>query len=201
MRRTSLSKSKAYELLAKYANTPEVLRHALFLSFVMREQAVLRGHNEEQEYWELAGLLHVLSSATEAGPAGMLTEKVLRAAGVEREMIWSVCTYELDGYTREAAQEYPMECLLVILDHLMLLISAVAAGRPRGSVQGLKVSAVKKKFPDLHFAPDVSRSLIMEGARLLCFEIGAFTSQTMKLMLAHEEEVRDLSEEMLEEPR
>ena len=126
----------------------------------------------------------------------MLTEKVLRAAGVEREMIWSVCTYELDGYTREAAKQYTMECLLVILDHLISLISAVAAPRPRGSVKGLKVSAVKKKFPDKHFAPDSSRCLIMEGARLLCREIGAFTSQTMKLMLAHEDEVNRLSEQL-----
>ena len=76
------------------------------------------------------------------------------------------------------------------------LIAAIAATRPRQSVKGLKVSAVQKKFLDPHFAPESSRRQIQEGVRALHWEIGDFTSKTLKAVLAAEDEVRNAVEKI-----
>ncbi len=164
-----------FQLCKETALWPERERGALLLAGVMRWFAVLRGHEEEADYWAAAGLLYPMEEASPPSVAA------LRRAGADDRFLTAIDAREF----LTTADEFTV--LLVTLSHLTRLIDAIAAARPRHSVKGLKVSAVQKKFRDWHFVPEVSRALIRDGARHLKWEIGDLTSKTIKAILTGEE--------------
>ncbi len=165
-----------FQLFRGTGPSPERERDALLLASVMRWFAVFRGHEEEAGVWAAAGLLYPAESGAlpDAG--------ALRSAGADDRFLAALDARDFPADADECT------ALLITLSHLVTLIDAIAATRPRHSVKGLKVSAVQKKFRDGHFAPQCSRTLIREGARQLKWEIGDLTSKTIKAILAGEEE-------------
>ena len=165
---------------------PQPFRHALLLSAVMRRFATLRGHESEADTWAAAGLLRHMA----APKAPVVSFAALKKAGADEAFLNAITCAQ----PRQMADNF--EILLVTLDHLVALILAIAATRPRQSVKGLKVSAVQKKFLDPRFAPRSSRRQIQDGVRALHVEIGDFTSKTLKAILAAEEGVRSTVEKI-----
>ena len=53
-----ISRKAAIELLKKYNKDPFHLRHALTVEAVMRWYAKELGYADEEDFWELVGLLH-----------------------------------------------------------------------------------------------------------------------------------------------
>ena len=163
-------------------------RRALLLAGVMRWFAEFRGFGDDDLVWAAAGM------ARRAG----VPNDALRAAGIDEETIRLVRREKVadaDAQAPLSAGEQ-LGCLLVTLDHLSALVVAAAVSRPKGSVKGLKVSAVQKKFKDSKFAPEVSRMTILQGARRLRWEIGDLTSKTIKAILACEDDVREAAQEI-----
>ena len=176
----------ALALLRAASPKPEHFRRALLLSEVMRRFAILLGQEEKEEAYAAAGLLRHVQNTD----AALISPAALKKAGADELLLQAVAA------TAPVVDEDSFATLLVTLDHLVTLILAVAATRPRQSVKGLKVSAVQKKFLDPHFAPESSRRQIQEGVRALHWEIGDFTSKTLKAILAAEDEVRTAVEKI-----
>ena len=174
------------ELFRSAGLDPARRRRALLLSEVMRRFAALCGQENNADYWAAAGLLH--HPDTPDTPFVPLEQ--LKHAGASPSFLRAIAR------TAPTVEADHFEILLVTLAHLTALITAIAATRPRQSVKGLKVSAVQKKFLDPHFAPESSRRQIQEGVRALHWEIGDFTSKTLKAILAAEDEVRNAVEKI-----
>lgn len=166
---------------------PAYLRRALLLSEVMRRFAAFLGHEAEAETYAAAGLLRPMC----AGSTPLLSAAALKKIGAAERLLRAVTAPEADATERD-----DFATLLVTLDHLVALILAIALTRPQQSVKGLKVSAVQKKFLEPRFAPQSSRRQIQAGVRALHFEIGDFTSKTLKAILASEEGVRNAIEKI-----
>ena len=174
------------ELFRAASPEPTHFHRALLLAEVMRRFAGLLGHEGEADTWAAAGLLrhpNALDTLLVSAPA-------LKKIGADEAFLRAITA------TEPALQEDDFTTLLVTLDHLVTLILTVAVTRPRQSVKGLKVSAVQKKFLDPHFAPQSNRRHIQNGVRALHWEIGDFTSKTLKAILASEDEVRSTVEKI-----
>ncbi|MBP5199477.1 MAG: hypothetical protein J6Z82_02360 [Schwartzia sp.] len=167
---------------------PDEWRRALLLAEVMRWFAEFRGFGDDGLVWAAAGM---------ARRAGIHSE-ALREAGMDEDTIRMVRREKVADADAQAplSAEEQMGCLLVTLDHLSELVVAAAATRPKGSVKGLKVSAVQKKFKDSKFAPEISRMTILQGARRMRWEIGDLTSKTIKAILSCEDDVREAAQEI-----
>jgi len=175
-------------LCRKNHPAPEEWRRALLLAGIMRWFAEFRGFGDDGLVWAAAGM------ARRSG----VPNDALRAAGMDEETIRLVRRERVADADAQAplTQEEQMGCLLVTLDHLSELVAATAVTRPKGSVKGLKVSAVQKKFRDSRFAPQANRMTILQGARRMRWEIGDLTSKTIKAILACEDEVREAAQEI-----
>ena len=175
-------------LCRKNNPAPEEWRRVLLLASVMQWFADFRGFGDEGLVWAAAGMARRAGVASDA----------LRAAGMDEDTIRMVRREKVADADAQAplTAEEQLGCLLVTLDHLSELVSAIAVTRPKGSVKGLKVSAVQKKFRDNRFAPQVNRMTILQGARRMRWEIGDLTSKTIKAILSCEDEVRDAAQEI-----
>ncbi len=185
---SAASYEKLYDLCRQKCPAPDDWRRAVLFAGVMRWFAEFRGLEARGSAWAAAGL------ARRAG----IDPKALSAAGMDDEMIRLVQREKVADADAQAplTPEEQLGCLLVTLDHLSALVVAAAAPRPKGSVKDMKVSAVKKKFQDFKFAPEVNRMTIMQGARRMRWEIGDLTSKTIKAVLASEEEAREAAREI-----
>ena len=185
---TAASYDSLRALCRKNNTVPEEWRRALLLAEVMRWFAEFRGFGDEGLTWAAAGI------ARSAG----VPDDALRAAGMDEETIRLVRREKVADADAQAplTAEEQLGCLLVTLDHLSELVMAAAATRPKGSVKGLKVSAVQKKFKDSKCAPEANRMTILQGARRMRWEIGDLTSKTIKAILSCEDEVREAAQEI-----
>jgi predicted hydrolase (HD superfamily) len=175
-------------LCRKNNPAPDDWRRVLLLDGVMRWFADFRGFGGDGLAWAAAGM------ARRAG----VPDDALRDAGMDEETIRLVRREKVADADAQAplTAEEQLGCLLVTLDHLSELVIAAAAARPKGSVKGLKVSAVQKKFKDSKCAPEANRMTILQGARRMRWEIGDLTSKTIKAILSCEDEVREAAQEI-----
>ncbi len=202
---SSITPDKAIALLRGAGVRPDVMRASLTLGSVMGFFADYLGHSEKRDYWIATGLLHFVSRQ------GPLTRKQFIEAGADEEFLSIVAEGEIEldevtprpGKKRVPREEIPqltraekLRTLLVTLDHLITFVQAVAETRPQKSVDGMKVSAVQKKFKDRRFMPSVSRAKILDGARKLRIEIGDFTSKTMRAICDSEEKVSNIMKDV-----
>ena len=188
MHESKISRDAAWELLRKYNKEPFHLQHALTLEGVMRWFADFRGYGDEADYWGIVGLLHDIDFEMYPEQHCQKAPELLKAAGVGDDMIHAICS--------EVAPEHEMEKILFAVDEFTGLIGAVALMHPSKSVKDMKVSSVKKKFKDKHFAAGCSRAIISQGVANLKWEIGDFTSKTIKAMQSCEDEIRTTMEKL-----
>ena len=202
----SITVDSARNLLRDAASSSAALHSALMLGCIMREFAVMRGYEDSADIWEAAGLLHFLARQSST-PMKKYIE-----TGADEEFLDIISEGEVDmtgvvirkkGQPRKSlpapkklTQEDELRTCLVVLDHLMTLIETMTADRPKRSVKGIKVSAVKKKFEDRRFNSAVSRSTILDGAKKLSIEIGILTSKTLHAMEENEARVKELEDEL-----
>ena len=173
--------NKAQEILEKYNSEPFHLRHAAVVSGVMRHFAGEFDPGKE-EYWAIVGLLHDVDFGEYPEAHCVKGEELLRAEGVEEEIIRSAMSHGW-GLTGSAYKpEQLMEKILFACDELTGLIGAAAIMRPSKSVQDMELSSVKKKFKDKAFAAGCSREVIKQGAEQLGWELDELIQKTITAM-------------------
>ena len=58
MRKSTISRDEAFELLKKYNKEPFHIQHGLTVEGVMRSYAIDLGYGEDADFWATVGLLH-----------------------------------------------------------------------------------------------------------------------------------------------
>ncbi|RLJ05334.1 MAG: phosphohydrolase [Candidatus Aenigmatarchaeota archaeon] len=170
-----MDKEMSIKLIEKYIKEENMRKHCLAVGAIMKELASFLNENEEK--WEIIGLLHDLDYAeTKNNPEkhGLITAKILKDK-VDSEIIEIIKSHNFENLNiiPNKKESYG----LIASDALSGLIISTALVMPSKKLSEVEVKSVKKKFKQKDFARNVSREKIMFCERLgidkdKFFEIG-----------------------------
>ncbi|MGI6549470.1 MAG: HDIG domain-containing metalloprotein [Syntrophomonadales bacterium] len=174
-----LTRQEAFDLLKKYNQSDNLIKHALAVEAVMRYFA--RQFGEDEEYWGNVGLIHDLDYELYPDEHCHKTRELLQQEGVSEDIIhavishgWNICI-DVEPTRR-------MEKVLYTIDELTGLITATVYMRPSKSILDLEVKSVKKKFKTASFAAGVNRELINKGCTMLDMDLDTVMKWTIEGM-------------------
>ena len=187
---TKFNHDSALALLREYNKEPFHILHGLTVGACMKWFAGELGYGEDQDFWEVCGILHDIDFELYPEQHCQKAPELLREAGVGEDMIRSVCSHGY-GLCSDIEPEHQMEKVLFATDELTGLIGAAALMRPSKSVMDMEVKSLKKKFKDKRFAAGCSREVIEKGAHILGWELNDLFEKTIQAMRSCEQEVND----------
>ncbi len=170
------SREQAFELLAQYNQSEGLIKHALAVEGVMRYMA--RKFDEDEEKWDIIGLVHDLDYEKYPEQHCRKTEKILREQNWPEEYIRAVISHGW-GICTDVKPETNLEKVLFAIDELTGLVTAAALVRPSKSVLDMKAKSVKKKWKNNRFAAGVDRGVIENGAKMLGVELNDLITDTI----------------------
>ena len=176
-----ITRDEAWQLLCEYNKEPFHLRHGEVVEGVMRYFARQLGYGEEEEFWGIVGLLHVLDVERYPQEHCVKEQQIMGERGLDERLIHAVASHGY-GLCCDIAPEHQMEKVLFAVDELTGLLGAAARMRPSKSVSDLELSSAKKKFKDKKFAAGCSRDVIQKGADMLGWSLDDLISQTILAM-------------------
>lgn len=178
-----LTYDNALALLKEFNQEPFHIKHALTVAGVMRYFAKELGYGDEEEFWEIVGLLHDLDFEQFPDQHCIKSQEIMRKRGIDERIIHATASHGY-GLTVDIKPEHEMEKVLYATDELTGLIGAVALMRPSKSVSDLELKSVKKKFKTPSFAAGCSREVISQGAEMLGWTLDDLISRTILAMRA-----------------
>ena len=170
----------AWELVKEYNKDQSDLNHYLESEAIMLALAKRLG--EDEETWGMLGLMHDIDwGITKSNPKDHLTKAsdILRKAGFSEDFIEIIVShgygYEcagLENKKRTTKAEHALACAETVtgLIHAYALI--------RGSIKGMEVKGLKKKFKEKSFAAAINREIINE-----CGDLGIELSEFLQLSI------------------
>lgn len=184
---TKINREDAIKLLKKYNKEEFHIRHAITVEQIMRYFA--RKHNENEDFWGLAGLLHDIDYEMYPNEHCKKAPELLKEVNASQELIHVVCSHGY-GICSDIEPEYKMEKILFGVDELSGLIWAAAKMRPSKSTKDMELQSLKKKYKDKKFAGGCSREIIANGAEYLGWELDELLQNTLDAMKEVEDEIQ-----------
>ncbi len=165
MSETLPDRADALELLESWVENDGLRKHMLGVEAAVRHYA--RMHDEDEDLWGLAGLLHDLDweKYPDEHPRRALVE--LEQRGYPRALIRAVETHAPNRTGAEP--DAFLERVLFACDELSGLVYACCLVRPNG-IDDLSPKSVTKKLKDRAFAAGVDRDDVARGVELLGIE-------------------------------
>ena len=173
-----MNATEAMALVKKYNKDAYHIEHARAVGDVLAHFAETIDP-DRIEYWRAVGILHDVDYELHPDRHCIAGEEILRAEGVEEEMIRSAMSHgwAMTGTPHEPESE--MDRVLYATDELTGIIFAAKQMRPSRSTLDMNLKSVKKKFKDRKFAAGCDRDLIERGAALLGMEIDVLLAMTL----------------------
>ena len=150
-----MDRDEAIELL-KENLSENLVKHGIATAAIMR--GIARRLGEDEEKWELAGLLHDIDYELVEGDMkkhGIVGAEMLREKGVDEEICEAVRKHNYSLFEPEK----PIEIALQAADNLSGLIIACALVKGK-KLSEVKPKSVKKKFKEKSFAAGCNRKRI-----------------------------------------
>ena len=165
MSETLPDRADALELVESWVENDGLRKHMLGVEAAVRHYA--RMHDEDEDLWGLAGLLHDLDweKYPDEHPRRALVE--LEQRGYPRALIRAVETHAPNRTGAEP--DALLERVLFACDELSGLVYACCLVRPNG-IDDLSPKSVTKKLKDKAFAAGVDRDDVARGVELLGIE-------------------------------
>lgn len=145
-------------------------------------------HDEDVDFWGLAGLLHDIDFERFPDEHCVKAAELLTAVNCSDALIHTVCCHGY-GICSNIEPVHQMEKILYATDELTGLIGAAAKMRPTKSCVDMEVASLKKKFKSKSFAAGCSRDVIRQGAAMLDWELDVLFDKTLKAMQSCEDSV------------
>lgn len=178
---TKFNHDSALELLREYNKEPFHILHGLTVGSCMKWFAKELGYGEDQDFWEVCGILHDIDFEMYPEEHCKKAVELLEKAGAEPEVIHAVCSHGY-GECSDVKPEHEMEKVLFACDELTGLIGAAAKMRPSKSVMDMEVKSLKKKFKDKGFAAKCNRAVIQQGCDMLGMDLSDVMALTIQGM-------------------
>ncbi len=183
---STLTLTKAKEILAKHTTEAHLFTHAAAVSAAMGAMAEHFG--ADKEHWASIGWLHDVDYEKYPEEHCQHVRELLAPEGVEEEDIRSIISHGYGLVSNEKEPETDMEKSLFAVDELTGIVHAYALMRPEG-MKGMEVKSLKKKFKDKKFAAKCDRELIKNGVEKLGLDLGEVMEHCIKGMQEHEAEL------------
>lgn len=191
-----MNREEAWNLLRQYNKESFHLRHALTVEGIMRYFAKELGYADQEEYWDIVGLLHDLDFELYPEEHCVKSQELMRKHGVDENIIRSTASHGWGLTAANIEPEHQMEKVLFAIDELSGLIGAAALMRPSKSVQDMELKSLKKKFKDKHFAAGCSRDVIKQGADILGWPLDELMEKTIAAMRVDEAAINEVCDKL-----
>jgi len=171
-----VDRGEALRLVEENVSNRKIVLHMIAVSAIMR--ALARYFGEDEEEWELVGLLHDIDyERTKANPArhGLEAENILKGR-VSGEVLRAIKAHNFEN--TGVKPETRLENALIAADAVSGLIIASALVMPHKRLEEVRVETLEKKFKQKDFARSVSRERIM-----FCEKLGLSREKFFELAL------------------
>ncbi len=158
-----MNKTQARQLLNEHITNQNLVRHNIAVGYIMKALAKKFGENEED--WELAGMLHDLDwEKTKDDPSQhtVVSKAILEKTDLKPEIISAI---HVHNHHHGIKPQTLLEKALYCVEELSGLITAAALVQPDKKLASVNKESVLKKFKQKSFAAGVNRDII-----LLCKE-------------------------------
>ncbi len=177
-----MDRGEALRLVEENVSNRKIVLHMIAVSAIMR--ALARYFGEDEEKWELVGLLHDIDyERTKKDPArhGLEAENILKGR-VSEEVLRAIKAHNFEN--TGVKPETRLENALIAADAVSGLIIASALVMPHKKLEEVRVETLEKKFRQKDFARSVSRERIM-----FCEKLGLSREKFFELALEALKEV------------
>lgn len=160
-----LLRTEALDLLSRYIQNPNLVKHCLASEAVMAALAERLG--EDREKWALAGLLHDLDVEMTHGDLavhGRETVRILTELGLDPEIVEAIELHNETSAGRKRSKLF--HHALAAAETLTGLITATALVYPDKKLASVKPRSVVKRMKEKAFAASVNRDIVRECERL-----------------------------------
>lgn len=176
-----MNRESAMELLKKHNKEPFHIVHGETVEGVMAWYAKELGYGDEADFWATVGLLHDVDFEEYPEQHCVKCVDILKENGYDDSFIHAVVCHGY-GLCSDVEPVHEMEMVLFAADELTGLIGAAALMRPSKSVQDMELKSLKKKFKDKRFAAGCDRTVIVQGAERLGWELDELLTKTLEAM-------------------
>ncbi|MCL4338717.1 phosphohydrolase [Patescibacteria group bacterium] len=174
---------EARKLLHLHMQNTNLRRHCYSVAAVMR--ALACHFNEDEDVWEVVGLLHdgdYEEVKKDPSQHTLLMHKWLVEAGEKDERIFSAILSHNFVHTGKNPPKNKLEWSLYCCDELTGLIVAVALVRPDKKLSSVTVESVQKKWGKSEFAAGVDRNQIAKCEEILGIKLPEFIGIALSSM-------------------
>jgi len=189
----NITKDQAVELVKKYNKEAFHIQHAYTVGLTMKWFAKDLGYEDEQDFWEIVGLLHDVDFEGWPEEHCKKAPELLAEINASDDIVHGVVCHGY-GICSDVEPACEMEKVLFAADELTGLVGAAAKMRPSKSCKDMEVSSLKKKFKDKRFAAGCSREVIAEGAEKLGWTLEELMEKTIMAMRESEDEINGIVE-------
>jgi len=175
-----MNKKEALKLLKENISNPNLIKHSLAVGIIMKNLAVY--FNQDQEKWEIAGLLHDIDyEKTKNDPEkhSLVGAQMLEKLGVEKDICQAV---KLHNEIHHIYPQTLMEKSLFTVDPLSGLIVAVTLVLPSKKISDLTVENVLNRFKEKSFAKGANREIIKKCVTFLNLSLEKFIKIGLEAM-------------------
>ncbi|MBC8312962.1 MAG: HDIG domain-containing protein [Candidatus Cloacimonetes bacterium] len=151
-----MNRKDAFELLQKHLKNRNLQKHCLAVEATMKHFA--RHFNQDENLWELAGLLHDLDyemTKNDFSKHGFTSVEMLKNYNLDERILNAIRSHS--GHTE---RETLMDKVLFAVDSLTGLIIASTLMHPEKKISALDTEFVMRRFKEKRFAAGANREQI-----------------------------------------
>jgi putative nucleotidyltransferase with HDIG domain len=182
-----MTRPEALDLLREYITNENLIRHNIAVGFIMR--ALAEKFDQNQDDWELAGMLHDLDwEKTKDTPYEhtKVSKEILEKTDLTPEIISAIHIHNhMHGLTPETLLEKTLYCV----EELSGLITAAALVQPDKKLATVSADSVLKKFKQKSFAAGVNREIILLCEQYINIGLPELVDISLNAMKAYANEI------------
>jgi putative nucleotidyltransferase with HDIG domain len=182
-----MTRSEAIKLLHENIANDNLVRHNVAVGFIMKALAAKFGENQED--WELAGMLHDLDwekTKDDFHNHTKVSKEILEKTDLKPEIINAIYVH---NWVHDIKAETLLEKALYCVEELSGLITAAALVQPDKKLASVTTESVLKKFKQKSFAAGVNRDIIMLCKEYINMELPELVEISLNAMKVHAEEI------------
>ncbi|MCK4353520.1 HDIG domain-containing protein [candidate division WOR-3 bacterium] len=156
-----MNRKEALGLVNSMIKTKNLIKHSLAVESGMRELA--KHFSEDEELWELAGLLHDLDYEETKDD---FSKHGLRTAEILKEKVDEKILYAIKAHSGKTEPKSKLDIALYAIDPLTGLIVAACLMHPEKKLEYLNKDFILRRFKEKRFAAGANREQIKTCTKL-----------------------------------
>jgi putative nucleotidyltransferase with HDIG domain len=182
-----MTREQGLQLLNEHITNQNLVRHNVAVGFIMKALAEKFGENQDD--WELAGMLHDLDwekTKDDFHSHTKLSKEILEKTDLGAHIINAIYVH---NWIHEIKPVTLIEKALYCVEELSGIITAAALVQPDKKLASVTTESVLKKFKQKSFAAGVNREIILLCKEYINMELPELVEISLSAMKAHASEI------------